>query len=60
MTPRRQEGGKGQKEGVRCSKNTVNSQVLTETNVNKVMDFNGIQCFYTNADSLFLLEFYFF
>ena len=51
-TPRRQEGGKGQKEGVRRSKNTVNSQVLTETNVNKVMDFNGIQCFYTNADSL--------
>ena len=32
--------------------NTVNSQVLTETNVIKVMDFNGIQCFYTNADSL--------
>jgi hypothetical protein len=30
----------------------INSQVLTETNVNKVMDFNGIQCFYTNADSL--------
>ena len=30
----------------------VNSQVLTETNVIKVMDFNGIQCFYTNADSL--------
>ena len=32
--------------------NNVNSQVLTETNVNKVMDFNGLQCFYTNADSL--------
>ena len=44
--------GKKNVEGVRCSKNTVNSQVLTETNVNKVMDFNGIECFYTNADSL--------
>jgi hypothetical protein len=41
-TPRRQEGGKGQKEGVRRSKNTVNSQVLTETNVNKVMDLMRI------------------
>ena len=40
--PRRQEGGKGQEEGVRRSKNTVNSEVLTETNVIKVMDFNGI------------------
>jgi hypothetical protein len=30
-------------EEVRRSKNTVNSQVLTETNVIKVMDFNGIQ-----------------
>jgi hypothetical protein len=27
----------------------VNSQVLTETNVIKVMDFNGIQCFYANT-----------
>ena len=50
---RRQEGGKGQENGVRHSKNIVNSQVLTETRyVNKVMDFNGIQCLYTNADSL--------
>ena len=44
--------GKKNVEGVGCSKYTVNSQVLTETNVNKVMDFNGIECFYTNADSL--------
>jgi hypothetical protein len=30
----------------------INSQLLTETNVIKVMDFNGIQCFYANANSL--------
>ena len=49
---RRQEGGKSKKKGVRRPKNNVNSQVLTETNVNKVMDFNGLQCFYTNVESL--------
>ena len=46
-----QKGGKGQ--GLDTKKKHVNKEnVFNEYNVNMVMDFNGLQCYYTNADSL--------
>ena len=48
-----QKGGKGQEKGLDPKKKHVNKEhVFNEYNVNMVMDFNGLQCYYTNADSL--------
>ena len=48
-----QKGGKGQEKGLDTKKKHVNKEnVFNEYNVNMVMDFNGLQCYYTNADSL--------
>jgi hypothetical protein len=48
-----QKSGKGQEKGLDPKKKHVNKEhVFNEYNVNMVMDFNGIQCYYTNADSL--------